>query len=306
VETLDCYLSTIQVVAECLHTICPEVAQPHAEQLMRLRKRLAFGPTTQAVEESRHVFENELRTFASKVQQYRVVREDDLKDVLLMLAQASDAFAIRNNGYVDQVRHFSRLLTQAEKWDQPHAARERLRQQLHALRLFLDAANHENNRTIDKMGEQMQALRTRSDDRAIDPHTGLATRFELMRQLETRLASGHLFCVILFEMNPATVLSAAALAEVLKQASETLACQVRAKDFVCRYGETQFMVVLECSPDNALPRAQQMQQWLTGYYRIGLDEELQLSFRFKITEHAKNETVTALLDKVDAAEPISL
>src|SRR5262249_44892970 len=155
--------------------IGPEFAGPHQDQLVRLRKRLAFEPTAEALEESRATLEDELRTFAAKARGYRELREDDLKDVLLMLAQASDAFAIQRNGYSDQFRHFARVLEQADRLDDTRATRERIRQQVQSLRVFLEAAYQANDQTLDRMREQMGEFRARfdQDDASVDELTGL-------------------------------------------------------------------------------------------------------------------------------------
>src|SRR6266496_3813433 len=63
---IDCYLSAILRIAECLEQIQPELAAPHKDQLMRLRKRLAFETNIESLLESRDALKAELASFCEQ------------------------------------------------------------------------------------------------------------------------------------------------------------------------------------------------------------------------------------------------
>ena len=50
---IDCYLTAIFLFAECLEAVRPELALPYRDQLIRLRRRLAFDTTVETLVESR-------------------------------------------------------------------------------------------------------------------------------------------------------------------------------------------------------------------------------------------------------------
>ena len=51
-SALSGYLSTLAAIADCVGEACPEVGAPYRQRLHRLRNRLAFQMTPDAVEES--------------------------------------------------------------------------------------------------------------------------------------------------------------------------------------------------------------------------------------------------------------
>ena len=65
--TLDCYLSTILAISECLHALGSDLAGPDQDQLVRLRQRLAFPPSAESLEESRETLRNTLLSFTARV-----------------------------------------------------------------------------------------------------------------------------------------------------------------------------------------------------------------------------------------------
>src|ERR1700691_3555811 len=64
------YLTTLLAVSEYLGAACPEVGGPYRHRLSRLRSRLAFDCTPEAMTASAEVVEQELKEYSSKPANY--------------------------------------------------------------------------------------------------------------------------------------------------------------------------------------------------------------------------------------------
>jgi len=72
---IDCYLCTLQSLADTLSEACPPVGGPYRHRINRLRARLAFDPTPEAMEESCSVVARELIEYARQASAYLERRE---------------------------------------------------------------------------------------------------------------------------------------------------------------------------------------------------------------------------------------
>ena len=137
---------------------------------------------------------------------------------------------------------------------------------------------------------------------AIDPLTGLGNRRELDRQLETRIATGRPFCLLLLDIDQFKAINDQhghlCGDELLKQAAARVKEQIRTRDFACRWGGDEFVILLECELENALLRSRQISNWLSGPYRIG-DLNLNVNLSIAAAGHTPGETPDQLFDRVD-------
>ena len=67
---VNSYLTTLLAIAECVGSACPEVGGPYRHRLSRLRGRLAFDATPEAMIESTEVVERELKDYSKKTAHY--------------------------------------------------------------------------------------------------------------------------------------------------------------------------------------------------------------------------------------------
>jgi hypothetical protein len=84
---VDCYLSTLLAVANCVGDACPEVGGPYQNRLSRLQSRLAFDSTPEALEESCLAVEAELKEYALKTSAYLAEHGAALRSATAALAE---------------------------------------------------------------------------------------------------------------------------------------------------------------------------------------------------------------------------
>ena len=102
----------------------------------------------------------------------------------------------------------------------------------------------------------------------LDPLTGVANRRDLDRELAARIEARQEFCVLLFDLNGFKEINDRFGHlygdEVLKQLAARLSSQVRARDYVCRWGGDEFVAILACDLAIAESRSRQIAERLNG------------------------------------------
>jgi diguanylate cyclase (GGDEF)-like protein len=305
---LDSYLSLIQDIAEALETIRPEIGTGCHEQLIRLRTRLAFDASGQTLEECRTALHRELQAYSAKAHQYNQALAEDVTQTLSILAKSEDALSVRNDLYADRLAQFANHMEQAVR----ACNLVRLTEQTAELRGFVESMQQDRRdalaRLQQKMGDFQSKLREAELLASLDPLTGVANRREFDRQLAERIASERGFCVLLFDLDHFKSVNDRfghlCGDEVLRQLGARLGRHVRTRDFVCRWGGDEFVVILECGLPNAMQRSRQIAQWLSGPYKVvveGQETNVDIGVSVGVAERIANDTPEQLFRRVDGS-----
>lgn len=139
----------------------------------------------------------------------------------------------------------------------------------------------------------------------VDPLTGLPSRRELSQELATRITARRQFCLMFFDVDDFKrlnhTLGADAGDQVLKQMARGLKQQVRTRDFVCRWKDDEFLVIIESGLGNASARTNQILQFLRGPYTLtdeGREYKLEITVTGGVVEHAPGETGDQVVARV--------
>ncbi|HEY6389908.1 MAG TPA: GGDEF domain-containing protein [Bryobacteraceae bacterium] len=159
-----------------------------------------------------------------------------------------------------------------------------------------------------QQGEIQSRLREAELQASLDPLTEVGNRREFDRQIATRIQDGRTFCVLLFDIDNFKAVNDQfghlCGDEVLKQLGARLRRQVRARDFVCRWGGDEFVVLLECGLSDAIARSRQITQWINGRYRAtvqGRETRAEIGVSVGVVEHLAGETPGQLFERVDSS-----
>ena len=156
--------------------------------------------------------------------------------------------------------------------------------------------------SIHQDGEFQSRLREAELQASLDPLTGVGNRREFDRQIATRIKEGRIFCALLFDIDNFKAVNDRfghlCGDEVLKQLGARLSRQVRARDFVCRWGGDEFVVLLECGLSDAVARSRQIAQWVNGQY-AARETIAEITVSVGVAEHIRGETPEQLFERVD-------
>ena len=141
-----------------------------------------------------------------------------------------------------------------------------------------------------------------------DPLTGIGNRREYDRELALRIEAKIRFCMLLFDLDHFKMVNDQhghlCGDEVLKQLGARLRGQIRSRDFVCRWGGDEFVVILECGLADAEIRSRQIAEWISGPYKVrveGKETIVDVGVSVGSAEYTPGETPEQLFKRVDAS-----
>jgi len=303
---LDSYLAAIGDIAETILAISPEIGAACQEQLFRLREKLTLDATPETLEASRTVLRHLLEDFWEKARKYNQSLARDLNQTLAIVAESEDSRSVRSVHYVERLVDFVEQMESAVKsgdltWLASQAG------QLRAFAESIELDSRDSYRELHtKMKEVQRRLQEAERLASLDPLTGVSNRREFERQLASRIESKHPFCVLLFDLDEFKAvndrLGHLYGDELLKQLGARLSGQVRARDFVCRWGGDEFVAILDCELAQAEARSRQIAKWLNGPYRVtadGREIRVDLGVSVGFAQYLPGETPEQLFRRVD-------
>ena len=278
---VNCYLSTLQTVADALTEACPPMGGPYRQRLSRLRARLAFDSRSEAIEESCGVVSRELKDYAGKASDYVDRHRAELRRAIARVEDIVRTMAQRHEFYVERLRRFARQLETTSYPAGQEALAEVAALQAAALLSCVESMSHESQSLVKRMRDEMAAVETRLTEIEItDPLTGLMNRREMERRINTAKAAGESPVLLLFDFEGILPDEAA------RQVSARLASQFRHKDLVARWSERQFLVLFAGRPETAAARAAQVVPWLAGRYVVEDGATVDIRVEARLVEEA--------------------
>jgi diguanylate cyclase (GGDEF)-like protein len=303
---LDCYLSAILEIAEAIDAISPEISPFYHERLTRLHASLAARADPEALDDSRQSLREILGDFAGKARHNNQALARDLNQTLDMMARTEDSRSVRNVQYVERLVDFADQVDAAMRADDL----PRLARQVSDLRGFAESIELDSHDAFARLRKKMIEIQLRLHEAellaTLDPLTGVANRRELDRELSARVAGQQEFCILLFDVDGFKAVNDQfghlCGDEVLKQISARLSGQVRARDFVCRWGGDEFVAILACGLAHAETRSRQIAARLNGPYHIigeGHETQCDVAVTVGLAQYAPGESLGQLFRRVD-------
>jgi GGDEF domain-containing protein len=265
------YLTTLLAVSECLGAACPEVGGPYRHRLSRLRSRLAFDCTPEAMTESVAEVERELKEYSSRTANYITRHGVELRQAIEALEGIVKSLAQRQDFYGARLRQFAANMETTPYPTDPEYLSEVVAMQAAGLLGCVESMSNDNQSLVLRMRTELAAITERLQEAEVtDRLTGLMNRREMERQIERRRTDGEEPVIVVFE------LSGDVSDEVAKQAAARLGSQFRHQDLICRWSDSEFLVLFHGSREIALARTEQIVSWIGGKYPLENGETVEI------------------------------
>ncbi len=303
---LECYLASILDVAETIEAISPEIGSPCREPLLELHSRLSTASTAAELQESRDTLHQVLQGFCQKARLQNQALARDLNQTLTMVTRTEDTSTGRSLQYVERLVDFvDRLEYGVRSGDLT-----RLAAQTSELRDFAQSIELDSRDDFAQLRQKMIEIQRRLHEAellaTLDPLTGVANRRDLHRELDERIKAGQEFCLLFFDLNDFKKINDRFGHlhgdEVLKQLAARLSSQVRARDYVCRWGGDEFVAILACDLAIAESRSRQIAARLNGAYQImggGREIRVDAAVTVGLAQYCPGESPENLFRRVD-------
>jgi GGDEF domain-containing protein len=266
------YLATLLAVSECVGVACPEVGGPYRHRLSRLRTRLAFDSTPEAMIESTVVVERELADYANKTAHYVTQHGIELRRTIDALETIVKALAQRQEFYSARLRQFAAQMEATPYPTDPEHHSELVALQAAGLNGCLESMANDTQSLVARMRGELAAVSVRLQDaEETDLLTGLMNRREMERQIAQRRMAGESPVLIVFE------LTGDVRDEVAQQFAARVGSQFRYPDLVCRWTEREFMVLFQGTPEIAKVRTEQIVPCVAGRYPLDNGESVEIA-----------------------------
>ena len=303
---LNCYLSTVVTLAECLVAICPELGTPYHDRLMRVPRRLGFDAKPQALDESRAALRDDLHEFADITGEYLREIPSKALEISALVLRASDILNTRAETFHRMIETLAEQMKTAAELDEPQQFRELVAQQAIGLRTSSETTRLEISALLQTIAAQAEEFQRKLQNpealMTMDELTGLLNRRGMVRQLRTHCEGEKPFCVLLFKIETLAGMAPDEMEPMVKKVAASLVEQIRPSDIACRWAANRFLVIFECNRIDAESRSHQIATNISDSYpiRVG-DRELRRSAQVSvaIVEPGPNRKLEVLLEEID-------
>ena len=276
---VTCYLATLESISECVGDACPEIGGLYRHRLSRLRTRLAFDSSPEAMEDSCVAVEAELLEYAKRASGYVAQHRIELNSALTALQEIVRSLAQRHDFYGARLRQFAAQMEATTYPTDPEPLQEVVALQVIGLLSCVESMTHETQSLVTRMSNELAAVELRMKDAEVtDPLTGLMNRREMERQIEKRKTAGNPPVLLHFQ------LTGEISDEIAKQVGARLGAQFRHKDLISRWTNSEFLVLFQGPPEVAQSRAEQILPWVAGRYLLEDGSTVQIAVEARLAE----------------------
>jgi len=149
--------------------------------------------------------DQELRTYAEKVSAHFGQKEQDLREIIVILGEAAETLNLRNDSYNAKLRGFTKELEAASKLDDLGQMRRRLAEQVAGLKVCVESLFTEGQSSVGAMQMELKGFQARLEQAerlaSTDALTGLMNRREAENKLREIIRSGETFCLIMLDLD---------------------------------------------------------------------------------------------------------
>jgi diguanylate cyclase (GGDEF)-like protein len=308
---LGCYLAAISGIAEQVVEVTPELTSDYRLSIRALHRELCESAGIEALVQSRATLIHALEDYRIKAAVCLSKKEEDLRAMLISLAEAAETLSEHNDRHSDRLKTFTQHLQIVARGDDLYGMRRELTKAVADLNVARDAISHDNSSLVEGMHKQLAAFQKRLERTeelaAKDFVTGLLNRGAGESRLTAQLEGGDPFSVLLVDLDNFKQINDrfghASGDQVLKSVAHTIAHRVRPFDTVCRWGGDEFLVIIAGDEMVAKQRAVQLCESLTFRCKLVILGEMydaEVSASVGVSQACAGDTVDNLLARADS------
>jgi GGDEF domain-containing protein len=235
--------------------------------------------------------------------------EDEAKQVMAMIAVLAESMAARERSYSVRFRDIAKKTRLLVTTQDIGLIRKRLTEEMTQLEKYVEDLERDTHQAVARVNYDVRATQERQDNSwdsmPVDPVTELPGRamgagvMEAFLRLRGRFGVGLVRIQGFEEIGqryggPAGV-------EVLRQIGPRLKGAFRDPDFVCRWGQSQFLLISEGALPQLTTRATTVARLLSSSYAVRGGAKIDVQCDFNVVERVGEHSAEQLLDRLEAA-----
>jgi diguanylate cyclase (GGDEF)-like protein len=292
---LNCYVSAVDSIDRHVLPLQPALEPEYRHRLKAIREAIA-DPSN--LEQTRARLDKVLAAYCSQTVELLNERAEDIRQILLALATATEAMDKQSGGYGEQFRQIATQMENVTHLVDLGEIRREITGQVAALTSVANRMYEDSEATIAKLQGEMSGVQRRLDEAErlaeTDPLTGILNRRGMERRVEALIQNRREFCVMLLDLNRFKGINDRyghlCGDEILLAFSRRLAAEIRTSDSVCRWGGDEFLATLCCPYREAVERSQQIAKKVCGRYTVQKNLHLEVSASVGLSQHKTGQT----------------
>lgn len=304
------YRSALKAMGECGVQVCPTPGEELQKALLALDRRLDGEVAPSVLEETQKQVEKHLRQWGWRTAEYLKDRTSDVKEVLGLMARATESMGERDTRYANKLGQFTGKLKFIADMEDLAELRSSLMESTHELKEHVDRMVEECATSLAEQKAQMEAYRARLEEAERwalrDTLTGLDNRRHVEAKIRFRMEELRPFTLVLLDLDGFKRVndSCGHLAgdDLLRQFAAELKARFRSTDVVGRWGGDEFILLLDCNLKEASAQFQRIRQWVLGEYEVDTSKgkrKVQVGASIGMAEWLPGMTMNELIDRAD-------
>ena len=308
---LESYICAIQSLGKHAVNLDQEGLSEYRAKLQALQTKLESSELSPAsLRDISADLDFEIKHYGIEVESLLKESATDLKDVVSVLADATESLSHRESLHGNQLSRISGSLEAISQIDDLTQVRLTLNRQVSDLRTCISNMSRDNETALAGLQKEItmfqQKLEKVQVEASTDPLTGLANRRRCLREISNRIRLRTPFGILLFDLNKFKrvndTLGHAAGDSLLQQVSRRLSEQAFQEDLVCRWGGDEFVVVHMGTADELAIRGKSIGAKISGEFQIvlnGVEHRVMVGAEFGWAEYRDGENAEQLFARAD-------
>lgn len=308
---VESYVAAIRSLEKHAVTLDQEGLNEYRVRLQALKAKLESPElTSAALRDIASDLDSEIKHYRMEVEALIKESATDLKDVVAVLAEATESLSQRENLHGNQLSRISGGLEAISHIDDLAQVRITLNRQISELRACISNMARDNESALAGLQNEIVLFQKKLEkvqvEASTDPLTGTANRRRCTREIAGRIRSRNPFGILLFDLNKFKTindtLGHAAGDAVLQVISRRISSQASPEDLLCRWGGDEFVLVQSGSAEELAARGQGITRQISGTFSINLNgsnHDVTVGAEFGWANYQDGETPEQLFARAD-------
>ena len=311
--SVESFRFVLRSIGESGTCACPAAGAELQRSLIKLADRLANEVTAALLAETGSQAGEQLHQWGDRTAEYLKARTAEIKELLLVLARTAESVGERDHTYADHFNQLTNRLHTISNLEDLTQVRASLVQQAAELKTYVDQMEQESHKLVERLQTEVVTYETKLkkvEELALrDALTGLANRRLIEDQIESRIARGHPFCVVMLDLNGLKQINDKhghlAGDNLLQQFAQELRSSSRSSDLAGRWGGDEFLILMDGDASGAGAQIERLEKWVFGEYTIrpgkGSGEvKANVGAAVGLAQWQPDETAKMVVDRADA------
>jgi diguanylate cyclase (GGDEF)-like protein len=309
---LTAYGSALVEMGNCSLDACPGLGGGLKQRLEELKTGLSPAMTRETMEATERGVQVQLRDWGLGAARHYQEKANEVKEILLLMANAAEGVGARDQRCAGQMNQVTERLRKIASLDDLSEIRASIEKSAAELKSSIARMTEESKAAAEVLRKQVSTYQAKLEEAeeiaSRDALTGVRSRLCAETHIERRIAAGANFCLAMVDIDGFKRVNDehghATGDELLKDFAGELCSACRATDVIGRWGGDEFVVLLDCSREEAAERIERLRRWVCGDYTVTGKSgaiKLRLDASIGLAEHVPGESMKALFARADAA-----